>query len=478
MAGQRHTKVAKFQILKPAADMRWSELGRLLRDAQYRVYRLANLALSEKYLRFHLFRTGQTESLPECRIGRLNRQLRQMLKDEGGADDSVLDRFSRTGALPDTVVGALWQYRLHALTKGEKWNKVTRGETALPTFRRSMALPIRCDKRIHHRLERAALDSVELDLMICTRPYPRVILKTAKLDDGAAAILERLLDNEGQLLEGYRQRCFEVRYAEDEKAWWLHVTYDSPATPAPHLSKDIIVGVDLGFSCPMYVALSNGDARLGRRQFAALAARIRSLQTQVMARRRQMLSGGKASLSGDTARSGHGRKRKLLPIESLEGRINRAYTTLNHQLSISVVHFAVHHGAGVIQIENLEGLQNELTGTFLGQRWRYHQLQEFLNYKANEAGIEVRRVNPRYTSRRCSKCGYIHVDFNRAFRDAARQEGKVARFCCPKCEYEAHPDYNAARNLATVDIEGIIKVQCERQGIDRPSVENQDEVAK
>ena len=38
MSNQRHTKVAKFQILKPTADMKWTDLGRLLRDAQYRVF--------------------------------------------------------------------------------------------------------------------------------------------------------------------------------------------------------------------------------------------------------------------------------------------------------------------------------------------------------------------------------------------------------------------------------------------------------
>ena len=81
--------------------------------------------------------------------------------------------------------------------------------------------------------------------------------------------MERLLENKSQSEEGYRQRCFEVRYSEEERTWWLHVTYDFPAVPSPHLSKDIVVGVDLGFSCPMYVGLSNGYARLGRRQFAA-----------------------------------------------------------------------------------------------------------------------------------------------------------------------------------------------------------------
>jgi transposase len=77
----------------------------------------------------------------------------------------------------------------------------------------------------------------------------------------------------------------------------------------------------------------------------------------------------------------------------------------------------------------------------------------------------VRRVDPKYTSRRCSKCGFIHAEFTREFRDANRQGGATTRFRCPECEYEADPDYNAARNLATLDIEKLIVQQCERQSI-------------
>jgi IS605 OrfB family transposase len=302
--------------------------------------------------------------------------------------------------------------------------------------------------------------------MVCVRPYPRVILKTGSLSGSARAIVERLLANSEQELNGYRQRCLEVKQDERSGRWSLFITYDFPAAPAPSLDPQILVGVDLGVSCPAYVAISNGHARLGRKQFGPLAARIRSLQNQIMARRRNMLRGGSTMLALVTARSGHGRKRKLQPIAKLEGRINHAYTTLNHQLSAAIVEFARTHGAGTIQIEDLGGMGQQLSGTFLGERWRYHQLQEFLAYKAKEAGITIRAINPRYTSRRCSNCGHIQAGFDRGFRDQNRSNGFVARFQCPKCEFQADPDYNAARNLATLDIETRIKEQCLAQGLE------------
>jgi transposase len=97
--------------------------------------------------------------------------------------------------------------------------------------------------------------------------------------------------------------------------------------------------------------------------------------------------------------------------------------------------------------------------------WRYYQLQEFIKYKAEEKGIKVRKVNPRYTSRRCSQCGHINQEFTRKARDRDAAGGYSARFKCPKCEYEADADYNAARNLAVDGIAGIIEKQCHEQGI-------------
>lgn len=462
---KRITKVAKFRILKPAGDMMWDELGRMLRDVRYRVFRLANLAVSEAYLAFHLWRKGLETEYKRSTIDNLNKSLRQMLANEG-LEDEQLNRYSRKGAVPSYVTSPLSKYKISSITNKNKWKQVIRGQSSLPTFRNDMAIPVRCDSPANRRLEQTENGDVEVDLMLCLKPYPRIVLGTKNMGGGQEAILERLIANSEQSKEGYRQRCFEIKQDRQTKKWWLYITYDFPAPKQPTLNPEVVVGVDLGVSVPVYAATNNGLARLGRRHFQALGARIRSLQNQVDARRRSIQRGGRVNLSYDTARSGHGRKRKLLPIDKLQGRINKAYTTLNHQLSASVIKFAKDQGAGVIQIEDLETLKEELVGTFIGRRWRYHQLQQFLQYKAEETGIELRKVNPKYTSRRCSECGHINMEFTRAWRDAHRTNGKVAKFICPQCNYDSDPDYNAARNISTLDIASKIRLQCEKQGIE------------
>lgn len=465
---KRLQKVAKFQIVKPVGNMTWPELGKRLHDVRYLLFRLGNMALSEAYLNFHKdCRMGSKVAGERLNITKLNKLLRQVLIEEGHFKESDLSRYSRDGALSGYVYGAFFKTKLRSVTNRSNWKKITKGEISLPVFKRDISIPIQSSGKGNCYLERIQSGDVEVDLQICCKPYPRVLLSTETLSGSQKTILERLLSNPESRPEGYRQRFFEIKEVKraNKSQLFLLVTYDFPESQAIKNNPDIIVGVDLGWSVPLYAAISNGHARLGWQKFKAIGDNIKALQRQTIARRRSIQRTGAKDISAPTARSGHGLKRKLLPTEKLQNRIDNAYTTLNHQLSWAVVEFAKNHGAGTIQVEDLKGLQEELKGTFLGQNWRRHQLQQFIKYKAQEAGIIVEEVNPRYTSRRCSDCGYIHIDFDYKFRQANRKNGKSTMFICPQCGYKDNADYNAARNLANADIEEKIRLQCEKQGI-------------
>lgn len=70
--------------------------------------------------------------------------------------------------------------------------------------------------------------------------------------------------------------------------------------------------------------------------------------------------------------------------------------------------------------------------------WAFYQLRQFIEYKAKAAGVLVIYVDPRNTSRTCSKCG--HVD-KKSRRD---QE----HFVCSACGHALNADINAALNIA------------------------------
>lgn len=56
---------------------------------------------------------------------------------------------------------------------------------------------------------------------------------------------------------------------------------------------------------------------------------------------------------------------------------------------------------------------------------------------------------PKYTSQRCSECGYIDKE--------NRLEQKS--FKCLKCGYTTNADFNAARNISIQNIDKIIEEQ-------------------
>ena len=83
--------------------------------------------------------------------------------------------------------------------------------------------------------------------------------------------------------------------------------------------------------------------------------------------------------------------------------------------------------------------------------WTYYDLQQKIRYKAMAAGIDVVMINPEYTSQRCSKCGCIHTENRKS----------QSEFSCVECGYSENADYNAAKNIATENIENIIQTECE-----------------
>ena len=108
-------------------------------------------------------------------------------------------------------------------------------------------------------------------------------------------------------------------------------------------------------------------------------------------------------------------------------------------VSKRVVDFALKNNAKYINIENLEGYD---TSKFILRNWSFYQLQQYITYKAGLHGIEVRKINPAYTSQKCSCCGYVDSG------NRPKEEKGQAYFKCLKCGEEMNADFNAARNIA------------------------------
>ena len=112
---------------------------------------------------------------------------------------------------------------------------------------------------------------------------------------------------------------------------------------------------------------------------------------------------------------------------------------INHEVAKGIVELAKHYRYG-IAIENLKGIRHHYNTKRHRKRlhkWAYRDLIDKIVYKAKLNGVPIVFVDPRNTSRTCSKCGYLI------------EKGVKGRwFKCPKCGFQLDRDLNAARNIA------------------------------
>ncbi len=140
-----------------------------------------------------------------------------------------------------------------------------------------------------------------------------------------------------------------------------------------------------------------------------------------------------------------GAKRKL---RELSGREARFATHTNHVISKQIVEDARRTKQAIV-LENLKNIRLRIRAR-RSQRavlhsWAFSQLRSFLLYKAALAGVPVIFVDPRNSSRECSRCGYT---------DKANRPAQSV-FSCLACGFKVNADINAASVIA-----GRGKVNC------------------
>lgn len=114
----------------------------------------------------------------------------------------------------------------------------------------------------------------------------------------------------------------------------------------------------------------------------------------------------------------------------------------NHKIAKEIVERARRQSLS-IAMEDLKGIRKRVTvrkaQRYQLHSWAFNDLQKKIKYKAEREGIEVRLVDPRYTSQQCSRCGHIEKG-NRVSQ---------SKFSCKSCGYSAHADINAACVIAS-----------------------------
>lgn len=238
----------------------------------------------------------------------------------------------------------------------------------------------------------------------------------------------KLREDLRKIFEEEYKVCGSSIQLKDDGKIMLNLAIEVPNVEHKDLDENIVIGVDLGLAIPAVCGINNSD------YYKMIGTKDEFLRIRTKIKRE--LDRYKSNLK--IARGGKGRKKKLKAIEKNEKlslRESNFATTYNHYISRQVVDFALENHAKYINIENLKGIK---TNKFILRNWSYHQLQQFITYKAKRHGIEVRKINPYHTSQICSKCGH--------WEEGQRIDQKTFR--CKKCGFEENADVNAARNIA------------------------------
>ncbi|MCM3387188.1 RNA-guided endonuclease TnpB family protein [Ureibacillus chungkukjangi] len=412
------------------------EIYKLLGDIQYEVYLLKNKAttLSYDWQNFSFSyseRFGQYPNSKEL-TGQvwISGDINNVLKEEHAK--SVYSMTRETA-----VKEAVDKFK-------NDTPEIMKGNISIARYKRDGSFPIRAKQITNLIKQNSKLYTSKLALLSREGAKERG-LKNGQIDvelktgNGSNVILDRLISGEYKLSDS--------KIGKVKNKFYLLVAYTF--TPEKvELDENKVMGVDVGVNVPATLGV-NFDKYY--RQFVGNGKEIADFENQVVARKKRIQESRKWAGKGSV---GHGIKTRTKAVDKISGKIANFKQTKNHNWSRYIVDEAVKMGCGVIQMEDLSGISEE--NTFL-KTWTYYQLQQYITYKAEEKGIKVIKVDPKYTSARCNKCGHIHIGNKDNWRP--NQE----TFHCQNCNHKVNADVNAARNIAMKDIENIIKQQLKVQ---------------
>jgi IS605 OrfB family transposase len=197
---------------------------------------------------------------------------------------------------------------------------------------------------------------------------------------------------------------------QNKDGYFLNMTFKETIRIKNNSTETI--GLDRGLY--NLVATSNGELFSGKK--------IRAAHRRYLFTRKTLQQKGTQSA-----------KRKL---KSNSGKEKRFMRDVNHCISKKL---ASKTNVKTYVLEDLAGIRKQSKGKKLNKwlsDWSYFQLETFLIYKCQKKGVEVVKVDPRYTSQTCSVCGAIK-----------KQNRHKNSYICSSCGHEEHADINAAKNI-------------------------------
>lgn len=242
---------------------------------------------------------------------------------------------------------------------------------------------------------------------------------------GNRSIVDRILSNEYKFCDS------SITYDKSSEKWFLLLVVKFDKMPV-RTDATKIAATNLGMNCPIVIVTNDGAIkRIGSKEEFLLPRlqfqkRLRKLQQDLV-----------------FATGGHGRTRKLKAIDKLKATEKNFAKTYNHKISKAIVMYCFNNGIGKIVTEDLLGASQSMNKEFVLRNWGYYQLQQMIDYKAAQYGIEVEKREPAKITITCNCCHKEDeecVDLDKRVYMCKNKE-------CDKYLIPVDIDENAANNL-------------------------------
>jgi len=433
----------KYKIIKPS-NGNWKELGKILNDLTYETRKMLNKT-SSICMEFNGFSTFYKDKYD------------LFCKEKDILERSLFDHCVKNIPYIDTLMGS----RMHsAVIKSavDKWNSdfkdVQKGLKRVPQYSNndspifldSQAFKIYCDN-INYYLSATLINpdhAISLGRVGCKKGIFECVLQVTK--GTQKSIIDKCIGKEYKICGS--------KIKKEGNDWYLLLAYDLGEIKKSE-SKNIM-GIDMGIVYPIYFSINESEITNEYKGYVngkIEGGEIENLRKSVEGERRSLQK--QLKYCSDN-RHGHGKNTLLAPVTKIGNKVSMFQKSVNHKYSKYIIDEAIKNKCYLIQMEDLSGIGK--SSKFL-RNWSYFSLQTDIEYKAKMAGIEVVKINPMYTSQRCSKCGSIH-DGNRP-KDKKGQ----AYFKCVSCGLEINADRNASINISIIGIDDIIEKEANRLGL-------------
>jgi putative transposase len=192
------------------------------------------------------------------------------------------------------------------------------------------------------------------------------------------------------------------------KKWYCYIKI---LKPDPQPFGEYIMGIDLGIKVPAVAATSAGKIK-----FFGNGRLIRYICTSQTSRLSKLM-----------------RKNDFRSIRKIDHKWGNRLLSIDHQISKSIIDFALKENIKTIILEDLSYIQKKSDAGKKISTWSYMRLKSLLEYKAHKNGIKVHTINPYNTSKKCPMCGRLNNCTSRVYECS--------------CGYKNHRDIVGAINI-------------------------------